>query len=178
MESKDRKLILSEDVNGSSVRGLIQKILEINLYDQEKEEKEVGYKREPIELIVNSFGGSVYDGFALVSVMETSKTPIHTICLGSAMSMGFIIYLAGHKRFAHRFSTFMYHEIISGGFQKTEEHRRNVKECERLQKQYDDYVLEKTTLYQEKLDNVKSTVTDWYIPAEEAVKYGIVQELV
>jgi ATP-dependent Clp protease protease subunit len=176
-EKKNRELILGEDVEEAIVKELIRQIREINKFDNEQEEEKKEYKREPINLLVNTNGGTVYDGFALVAAMDISKTPIHTICLGKAMSMGFIVFAAGHKRFAHPFATFMYHQIRGYAGGELIKIQRTAEEWERLEKIYDTYILKKTNLLQEKLDDVKEKCKNWYIPAEEAKKYGLVDVL-
>lgn len=176
-EKKNRELMLGVDVDEGIIKDLIQQIREINKYDDEQEKEKKEYTRDPIVLIVNTYGGGVYDGFALVATMDMSKTPIHTICLGKAMSMGFIIFAAGHKRFAHPMATLMYHQIrgYTGG--ELIKIKRTVEEWDRLEKIYDEYILKKTNLLQEKLDYMKERTQDWYIPAEDGKKYGIVDEL-
>lgn len=176
-EKKNRQFILSETVTQSSVQEIIKQIREINKHDDEQDEKKKEYERKPIELIVNTFGGSVYDGFALVAAMDMSKTPIHTICLGKAMSMGFMIMAAGHQRFMHPLATLMYHQISTMTWDKLEGIKQEVKECERLEAMYDGYVLKKTNLMQEKLDEVKQRKAEWYIGADDAKKLGIIDEV-
>ena len=173
----NRQLFLGEDVTESSVKQLIEEIRKINKYDDEQEAEKKEYERKPIELIVSSFGGCAYSGFALVSTILLSKTPVHTICLGKAMSMGFLIFVAVHKRYAHRLSTFMYHEIRGWNHGELTQVKRTLEEWERLQNLYDEYVLKRTSLLKEKLDEVKEKCLDWYISAEEAKKLGIVDEL-
>ena len=176
-EKKNRHLSLNGDVSESSVESIIKDIQEINRHDDEKEKKEIDYVREPIHLMVNTYGGSIYDGFALVAAMELSKTPIHTYCLGKAMSMGFMIMIAGDKRYAHPFATLMYHDGASWNIGTTVQQERSLAEMKRLDKIYDDYVLKRTNLLQEKLDSVKLAVDNWFISAEDAKKLGIIDEL-
>ena len=73
-------------------------ILEINEDDLEKEGIYKDWERTPIKLFINSYGGSVYDGLALIDVIKNSKTLVHTICVGSCMSMALWIWLSGIKR--------------------------------------------------------------------------------
>jgi ATP-dependent Clp protease, protease subunit len=176
-EKKNRHFYLGESVTEASMKEIIKNIRELNRYDDEQEKKVVDYEREPIELIVSSYGGSVYDGFGLVDVMGLSKTPIHTVCIGKAMSVGFIILIAGHKRFMTPMATAMYHQISTGVWAELEKIKRCVKECERLEAMYDTYVLKRTNLMKEKLDDVKSRCEDWYISAEDCKKLGIVDEI-
>jgi ATP-dependent Clp protease protease subunit len=120
----------------------------------------------------------VYDGFGLIAAIENSKTPIHGYCYGSAMSMGFIIYISTHYRFAHRMSTFMYHEISDVFWGNITGQKQNLKECERLQKIYDEYILERTKIPANKILDYKTRKEDWYMSANEALKYKIVNQLV
>jgi ATP-dependent Clp protease protease subunit len=177
-DNNSRILILSSDVTQDSVSELMEAILEINAIDDELEEELKNYSRQPIKLIINSFGGSVYDGFGLIAAIENSKTPIHGYCYGSAMSMGFIIYISTHYRFAHRMSTFMYHEISDVFWGNITGQKQNLKECERLQKIYDEYILERTKIPVNKILDYKTRKEDWYMSANEALKYKIVNQLV
>lgn len=176
-DKKNRYLILNDDVTPLSSFAIIKEIHDINKFDDEKEKKVVGYEREPITLLVNTPGGSVYDGFALVSEIIMSKTPVHTYCPGKAMSMGFIIMLAGHKRLMGPFATLMYHEISTRAWDNITGIKQTVEEAERLQRVYDSYVLQRTNLMQEKLDDVKERKLDWYIGPEDCKKLGIIDEI-
>jgi len=82
------------DIDSEIINDIIQLIYEINEEDAKKTQV------EPIKLIINSFGGEVYSGLALIDVIDNSLTPVYTICHGSAMSMALIIYAAGHQRMA------------------------------------------------------------------------------
>ena len=88
------RIITLGDIECETVNEIIQDIYEINEEDAKKQTV------EPIKLIINSFGGEVFSGLALIDVIDTSQTPIHTICHGTAMSMALIVYAAGHVRHA------------------------------------------------------------------------------
>ena len=177
-DNNSRNIVLSSDITASSVADIIESILDINTLDDELEEDLQDYDREPIKLVVNSFGGSVYDGFALIAAIEHSRTPIHGYCYGSAMSMGFIIYISTHVRFAHKTATLMYHEISDMFWGNITNAKQNLKECDRLQKVYDDYVLSRTKLPVEKMDEYKARKEDWYMSAQEAAKYKIIHKII
>jgi ATP-dependent Clp protease protease subunit len=159
------------DIEIDNVNEIIEIIYEINEEDAKKTQK------EPIKLIVNSPGGDVYHGFALVDVISNSQTPIHTICHGHAMSAALIVYAAGHKRFASQRATFMYHEIAWAMQQeKLQLHFQEVKEGERMWKIYDDYLLSRTKFTAKQLNEVKKTRGEWYMDTKTAIKYGLVDE--
>src|SRR5665647_1471525 len=109
----ERTLYLFDTIDKSSVKGVIENIIKINKADDDIDKKEKDFKRLPIEIIINSRGGSIYDGLGLVNVIEKSKTAIHTHVYGLAASMGLLIAVSGHKRFSGRLSTFMYHSVSS-----------------------------------------------------------------
>jgi ATP-dependent Clp protease, protease subunit len=177
-DNNSRNIVLSSDISASSVADIIESILDINTLDDELEEDLQDYDREPIKLVVNSFGGSVYDGFALIAAIEHSRTPIHGYCYGSAMSMGFIIYISTHVRFAHKTATLMYHEISDMFWGNITNAKQNLKECDRLQKVYDDYVLSRTKLPVDKMNEYKARKEDWYMSAQEAAKYKIIHKII
>ena len=166
------RIITLGDIETEVVNDIIHSIYEINEEDIKKQ------TAEPIKLIINSAGGEIYSGLALIDVINTSLTPIYTICHGSAMSMGLIVFAAGHHRTASPNTTFMYHEAMYGLEGKTAYHKQEIKEANRIDKICDDYLLSKTKLTQKLLDNVKNTQAEWYFDAKIALKYGVVSEIV
>ena len=132
-EPKYRKILLSENISEKSVEAAITQIMNINYDDDLKEQDYMDWERKPIYLFINSFGGSVYNGLALVDIIKTSKTPIYTVALGSAMSMGLWIYSAGYKRLVGENATLMFHDISTNIHDKAEGIKQEVKELERLQ---------------------------------------------
>ena len=67
-------------------------------------------ERVPIRLYIDSAGGSLTDTFTIIDAIALSKTPVYTICIGTAYSGGFFCFIAGHKRFAYPNASFLYHE--------------------------------------------------------------------
>jgi ATP-dependent Clp protease protease subunit len=175
---KDRTLILGEDVNQESVGDLIKSIYEINMDDEEKELTFVDYERPPIHLILNTYGGSVYDGLALIGAIELSTTPVVTTCLGSAMSMGLFILSSGHHRRAHHLSTIMFHQISSYSWDKIEGIKKDLEEANRLETVCESLLLARTKIKQSDLNNHKKAKSEWYMTAQEALKMGIIDEII
>ena len=171
---QDNRIITLGDIDEENSNDVIQFIHEINYLDAGKAEK----KREPITLIVNSYGGDIYRGFGVVDAIIDSVTPVHTVCYGAALSMGFIIMASGHKRSASKHSTFMYHEILwSLNDEKLSSHMREVEEGKRIMAIYDSIILKYTNLTKKQLDTVKKEHKDWYMSADEALSYGIIDEV-
>lgn len=176
-QNRKRDFILNENVKETSVKDIIMGIVEINRHDSKKQKEDPSYVREPIVLIVNTFGGGVYDGFALVSAIDTSVTPVHTYLYGKAMSMGFIIFASGHKRFAHPLATLMYHEISTGLNDKIEGVKQSIEQSEVLMDTYDNYIVSVSDVPLHKMNEAKKFKREWYMTATEGYQYGLVDEL-
>ena len=172
----ERKLYLKENVDEKSVMPLIEAIHRINDDDAEKEKEYNGWEREPIKLYIYTYGGVCYAGFALIDAIRASKTPVHTIVLGTAMSMGIFVFNAGHKRLIGEHATLMYHDVsISTGMngEMTEGLKIELNEALRLQKMGSDFLMEYSLVEESVLKDYINRKADWYIPAEEAIRLKI-----
>ena len=136
------------------------------------------YTPQPIKIYIDSYGGAVYQCFGLLGVMEKSETPIHTIVTGAAMSCGFMILISGHKRFGYKLSTPLYHQVSTGFYGKVQDMEERLQETKRLQKVIEDITLERTNISKKKLTDVLKNKVDWYMSAEEAVKLGVIDEII
>jgi len=177
MSKSKRIFIISSPINQKSVSEIIESIFEINHEDDQKREQYKNYKREPVKILLNTYGGSVYDGLGLIGAIEQSTTPVHITCLGSAMSMGLFILVSGHKRFMHKYSTVMYHQISSFVYDKLEGIKLELEEAQRLEKVCEGILLRHTFITKEQLDDFKERKAEWFIPANEAFKLGIVDKI-
>ena len=158
-------------IDGISVNEIIQDIYEINNEDAKKQTV------EPIKLIINSPGGEIYNGMALIDVIDNSQTPIHTVCHGAAMSMALIVYAAGHVRYASKYATFMYHEAAYEIEGKVAFHKQELKETERIDKICDAYLISKTKFTDKTLKPHRDRQAEWYFDVKVAQKYGLVDEI-
>ena len=174
-EGKYRKILLSEDITNTSVKDIIKEIMEINEDDNFKEADYRDWERKPIKLFINSFGGSVYDGLALVDVIKQSKTPVHTISIGSSMSMGLWIYLAGHKRYIGENATLMFHDITTWAWDKSEGIKQELNEMLRLQKIICNEMISTSLVKPDTLGDYITRKAEWYIPADEAIRLKLAE---
>ena len=178
---KKRDLFFTKQVNQDSIGDLTQKIIEINQDDEHLKKVYsifgLNYEPAPIKIYIDSYGGLVYQCFGLLSVMERSQTPIHTIVTGCAMSCGFMILICGHKRYAHKLSTPLYHQVSSGVAGTARSMEEKIKETKRLQKTLEEIVLDKTKISKKQLKEIFHTKKDWYMSSEEAKKLGVVDEI-
>lgn len=178
---KDRQLHFAQQVEQSTINAVSKAILEINEDDEYiskfSEIHGFTYNPKPIELYIDSYGGYVYQCMGLLGIMENSKVPIHTIVTGCAMSCGFLISIAGHKRFAYQHSTFMYHQVSSGAIGKLKDMEDDVMETKRLQKFIEEHTLAKTKLTGKDLEKCYEQKKDWYFNAKQALKSGIIDSI-
>lgn len=169
---KQSRVITLGEITSESVNGIIELIYDINEEDAKKS------LVEPIKLIINSFGGELYSGLALIDVIELSQTPIYTICHGSAMSMGLIVFVAGHHRSASKYSTFMYHEAAYPTDGKIAHHKQEMEEVQRTDTICDEYLMSKSKLTNKQLQPIRDKRGEWYFDVQTAQKYGVVDELI
>lgn len=178
---KKRDLFFIKQVDQASIGDVTQKIIEINQDDEHLKKVYsiygLKYEPEPIKIYIDSYGGYVYQCFGLLSVMERSETPIHTIVTGCAMSCGFMMLISGHKRFAHKLSTPLYHQVSGGAFGTVKEMEEKIEESKRLQEQLESIVKEKTNISKKKLKEIFDTKKDWYMTSEEALSLGVIDEI-
>lgn len=99
-----REIILTGDIDGESVNSVILQLRYLQAQDAEKE----------ITIYINSPGGSVSDGLALVDVMGALRCPIKTVCMGTAASMAALIFACGNDRLITEHSRVMIHDPRMG----------------------------------------------------------------
>lgn len=147
------------------------------IYEYNRQDKDIPVEsRKPIRIYINSFGGDLYQCFALISAIGVSKTPVYTINTGVAMSAGMIILLSGHKRFAVKYSIAMCHSgsgSVGGDFEQTQSAMDNYKKMVDTMKTY---ILERTKIDSKTLS--RKWTKDWYMFADEQVSLGVVNEIV
>ena len=174
----DRLFYIYGDINARNCADIAYDISQLNYEDDEKEEKEKNYKRDPIRIYFNSFGGSVYDMWLLVDTILASKTPVYTYCTGYAMSAAFMIFIARHKRYMSPHATLMYHQIYcwrSGKYQDLVDDREQM---DRLNEMMESYVIERTGLKKEDLKNIREKKKDTYFSAKEAKELKIIDSII
>lgn len=166
--------IFFTDFNIEKCDSAIRTILNINEADELCEKTQKNYVRQPIEIYISSYGGQVYPALGLISVIKDSKTPIHTICTGHAMSCGFMLLISGHKRFAYEYATAMYHQVSSFAFGELERIKDDLQEGQRLQTILETIVLEKTKISQKMLNDIRTQKVDKFFNVKECLALGII----
>jgi ATP-dependent Clp protease protease subunit len=177
-----RDLFLSGEIDENSVKAIIIELIKINNHDRYLSKfmdlSDSCYTPKPIKIYIDSPGGDVRSGLGLCDIIRRSETPIHTIVLGNALSMGFVIALCGHKRFGHLNSTFMYHQLsYMNWWLSLKGHEERLDLAKELQARLDRIVIENSKLSQKKLDKVNNQKKDWFISSDEALKFKIIDEI-
>lgn len=178
INTNKRLFYLSDDIDNSTIGELCFNLLKILQEDDDKDKKEKDFNREPIKFYINSSGGRVYDMWALIDIMLNAKTPIYTYCTGYAMSAAFQIFLAGSKRFASKHSTFLYHQTHHSYKGNHQELIEDIAEFNYLQNDIESYVKDRTKITDKKLLEIREKKIDWYIHCDEALKLGIVTDII
>lgn len=175
---EDRLYYLYGDITTKNCASIAYEITGINITDDKKEKREKDYEREPIRIYINSYGGSVYAMWMLIDAIETSKTPVYTYCNGYCMSAAFQIFLSGHKRYVSKHATLMYHQISCWRYGKYQDLVDDMEHTEHLNDQIETYVTQRTKISADELYQIRQKKRDTYYTAEEAIKYGIADEII
>lgn len=176
-QQEDRILYLSKDIDSDSISDICKKILDINHTDRVGLDKYRNYAMRPIELHVQSFGGSIYDMWSLIDVIESSNTPIITFCNGYCMSAAALIFLAGHYRIMYKHSAIMFHQLSSVTFGKMNDLIIEQTQTENLHKDMIKYIRKKTNLkkkFYKKYDKNKENI---YMDSKKCLKFGVCDEV-
>ena len=163
---KDRIIFLAEDVNSTSASLVIAQMLFLESEDPDRD----------INFYINSPGGSITDGMAIVDTMNYIKCPVSTICVGMAASMGSVLLASGEKgkRFATPNSEILIHQpSISGGLSgQTTEIKIHADHMVRTREKLNKLLSDRTGQSIEQIE--KDTERDHYMTAQEALKYGLI----
>jgi ATP-dependent Clp protease protease subunit len=173
--TKLRCFVLSEEIDNESAGDVIQWIYDINQIDAENDFDLKDYKPKPMELIINSFGGSVYDTFAIINAITTSKTPIITTNIGSSFSGALYILAAGHIRLAAPLSSFMYHELSTDLYYTYKDKiSEEMTEMKRIQDMLEEFLVSRTKVNRKMLEKYNKSRSEWYFGVEDAIKFKII----
>jgi len=165
---KDRIIFLGAPIDDVFANLIIAQLLFLEAEDPEKD----------INLYVNSPGGSVTAGLGIYDTMQYVKPPINTICLGQAASMGALLLTAGAKgkRYALPNARVMIHQPL-GGFQgQATEIDIHAREILKIRERLNDIMAKHTGQPIEKISH--DTERDYFMSAEEAKKYGLIDEVI
>lgn len=164
---KDRIIMLSGQVNDDMANSIISQLLFLDAQDPEKD----------IFIYINSPGGSVTAGMAIFDTMNFVKADVQTIVLGMAASMGSFLLAAGTKgkRYALPNAEIMIHQPLGGAQGQATEIEIAAKHILKTRDKLNKILAERTGQKLKKIE--KDTDRDNYMTAEEAKKYGLIDEV-
>lgn len=169
--NQERIIFLGQEISDTLANSVVAAMLYLDSEDNTK----------PIYLYINSPGGSVTAGMAIYDTMQYIKSEVVTICLGLAASMGAFLLAAGTKgkRLALPHSRIMIHQPMGGtGRQRLQasDIAIEAKEILRVKRELNEMLAERTGKSIEQIE--KDTDRDYFLSAEEAVEYGLIDRVI
>lgn len=166
----NREIFLTKSVDVDTSTELIKQLMVLEKLDPKKE----------ITFYINSPGGEVISGLAVYDYIQLMKAPVRTVCIGTAASMGAILFLAGDKREMLSHTRLMIHDPAYGGGdmagKKSHELQQYVDKLRQMQEITAKIIAEKTGRTLE--DVYEKTKEDSYFNTSEAMEYGLATGIV
>jgi ATP-dependent Clp protease, protease subunit len=165
---RERIIILGHVIDDDVANSIVAQLLVLDAENPEKD----------ITMYINSPGGSIYDGLAIYDTMQLIRADVATVCVGEACSMGSIILAGGTagKRYCLPNSRVMIHQGSGGTRGQAKDIELFAKEMRRLEDMINLLLRQHTGQTIQKLEIDQDR--DYYLTAEEAVKYGLADKLV
>lgn len=164
---KERIVMLSDEVNDVTASLIVAQMLYLESADPDKD----------IQFYINSPGGSITSGFAIYDTMQHVKCDVQTICVGMAASMGAFLLASGAKgkRFALPNSEIMIHQPLGGTRGQATDIKIHTEWLLKIKNKINLILSEKTGQPLNRIE--QDTERDFFMSAEEAKAYGLVDEI-
>jgi ATP-dependent Clp protease protease subunit len=172
---RDRRIFISEEVDRESMFKacyLLDRLVELDKNEN---------KKKPIEIILDSYGGYIYHGLALISKIESLREMgynIITTVNSVAMSMGFMILLCGSERRGLKHSRIMCHQPSSASWGTLQDMEESVEETQALWERMKELIIKYTNITNNQLEDIKSRKYDWFMWSEDALKLGVIDYII
>ncbi len=165
---KERIIFLGGPINDAVANTVIAQLLFLDHEDQKKD----------IRLYINSPGGSVTAGMAIYDTMQYVKSDVSTMCVGIAASMGAFLLASGKKgkRFVLPNSQVLLHQVMGGAEGQAIEIEIAAKQIIKTKQQLNQILAKHTGQSLTKIE--KDTDRDFWLTAEEAKAYGVIDEII
>lgn len=165
---KERIIFLGEPIDDNVANTVIAQLLFLDATDPKKE----------IKLYINSPGGSVTSAMAIYDTIQFTKADVTTICVGQAASAAAVLLAAGTKgkRFSLPNARIMIHQVMGGAEGQATDVQIRTREMMRIKDQVNKILAKHTGQSMSKIE--KDTDRDFFMDAEEAKKYGIVDKII
>jgi len=164
---KERIIFLGTPINDQVANLLVAQLLYLDREDPVRD----------ISIYINSPGGVINAGFAILDTMNLIRPPVSTICVGLAASMATVLLTSGTKgkRYALPNSTIHMHQALGGAQGQTSDVEIAAREMLRLNDKVRQMISDSTGQPYEKI--AKDTDRDYYLTAEQAKDYGLIDEV-
>ena len=165
---KDRIIILGTPIDDSIANLMVAQLLYLQSEDPKKD----------IDIYINSPGGSVSAGMAIYDTMQMLSCDIKTYCVGQAASMGALLLAAGSagKRYALENSRIMIHQPLGGAQGQATDIAIQAEEILRMKEQLNKIMAKNCGKTPKQIE--KDTERDNFMSSQEAVKYGLIDEVI
>ena len=132
-----------------------------------------------ITIYIHSNGGQVDALMPIIDLMDKCQKPIKTVALGKAYSCGAMLLLSGHKgkRFAHRHTFIVIHEVAGGTYGKNSQVQLHADMVKRTNETLKKIVAKRTKMTEKQISRYFDSALDIWITAEQALTYGIIDEI-
>ena len=164
---RDRIIFLSGEINDDIANLVVAQLLFLQGEDPEKD----------IHLYLNSPGGSVYAGLAIYDTMQYVKPAVSTVCVGLAASMAALLLAAGEKgkRYALPYSRILIHQPLGGASGQATDIEIHAREILSIKSITQDILVKHTGQDRARIE--KDTERDYFMSAQEALDYGIIDKV-
>lgn len=165
---KERIVFLGGPIIDQVANSIIAQLLFLDYEDAKKD----------IKLYLNTPGGSVTAGLAIYDAMQFVKSPVSTICVGMAASMGAVLLSAGAKgkRFALPNSEILLHQVMGGVEGQAIEIEITARHIVKIKDKINQILVKHTGQKTDKIE--RDTDRDFYLTSQEAKDYGLIDEII
>ena len=182
-EMESRTMLLQGSVDEEKAGEIISGFLALaDLKPPKQGLKDGEMPYEPITMYISTYGGSADEMFAIFDIMEHCKKSCHieTVGLGKVMSAGTLLLAAGTKgkRKITKNCRVMLHQVSAGTFGPLFNMTTEIDAIQSLQEQYINAMVSCTNLSKRKLKSLLNERVNVYLTAEEAVEYGLADEII
>lgn len=165
---KERIIFLGTPIDDNVANVIVAQLLFLDREDPERE----------IRLYINSPGGVIYSGLAIYDTMQIIRPPVETIAVGSTASMGTVLLAAGTpgRRYALPNATIHIHQPLGGARGQASDLQIQAEEILRLRKRLNEVMVRHTGQPLERIE--RDTDRDFFMDANQAMEYGIVDQVI
>jgi ATP-dependent Clp protease, protease subunit len=165
---KDRIIFIGNEIDDNLANTVVAQLLFLAADDPDKD----------ISLYINSPGGSITAGMAIFDTMQYIKPKVSTICIGMAASMGALLLIAGEKgkRYALPNAEVMIHQPLGGTRGQASDMKIHAERIIKSRETINQIIAERTGQSFEKIE--KDTDRDYFMSADEAKNYGIIDKVI